>query len=388
MKRVSSPRSGFTLIELMVVIAIIAILIGLLLPAVQKVREAAARMSCQNNLHQIALAAANYESAYSKFPPGLLISSNSGTVNASPPLATAGDVNPWEPPPDNGPFMGVLSFLLPYMEQGNIYTQIPSDLFNPNTFLTAWAYGYGPQSTDGNFTALLPISNTGIKSYWCPSDNIQTVSLTAGIIDAGLFWDVIPASGNGPYCCDYVDYIDNTPGFGASVGRTNYLGNGGLYPKGTAAGPTGQVTGYYDAWVGPYGLTPTKITSATDGTSNTIAFGESLGGIPKGSGPSTRDLVNSWMGGASMYSNAGLAPQPWGGPPANLEWWQWSSLHTGVINFAFMDGSVHAIPTSVAGIAMDGATPPNSPTNSPGLVFWALSGMADGTVVDLSQAGL
>src|SRR5438552_15298344 len=121
----TSRRSGLTLIGLLVVIAIIGVLIGLLLPAVQKVREVANRMSCQNNLHQIALAAANYESGFKKFPPGLLISPKSSSTN--------GLSNPWELPDENGPFMGVLAYLLPYMEQDNVYRQIPSDLFNPNT---------------------------------------------------------------------------------------------------------------------------------------------------------------------------------------------------------------------------------------------------------------
>src|SRR5439155_18211406 len=108
-------RKGVTLIELLVVIAIIAVLVGLLLPAVQKVREAANRMSCQNNLHQIALAAANYESANRKFPPGLNVSPNS--VNTNPQYIIPN-------PGYGGPYVGVLAYLLPYIEADNIYKLI------------------------------------------------------------------------------------------------------------------------------------------------------------------------------------------------------------------------------------------------------------------------
>src|SRR3712207_3912350 len=100
-------RPAFTLIELLVVIAIIAILIGLLLPAVQKVREAAARSTCQNNMKQIALAAHNYESAYGKLQPGYLGPMPGGNA----PQTTTATIQ----------CIGVLPHLLPYVEQENVY---------------------------------------------------------------------------------------------------------------------------------------------------------------------------------------------------------------------------------------------------------------------------
>jgi prepilin-type N-terminal cleavage/methylation domain-containing protein/prepilin-type processing-associated H-X9-DG protein len=126
------PRLGFTLIELLVVIAIIAILIGLLLPAVQKVREAAARTQCVNNMKQVGLALHNYHDANQKFPPGY-VSAYDATGN------------------DTGPGWGWAAHVLPQMEQDNLFRQI--DLKQP---IEAAA----------NAQARIVI----VKSFLCPSD--------------------------------------------------------------------------------------------------------------------------------------------------------------------------------------------------------------------------
>jgi len=148
-------RFGFTLIELLVVIAIIAVLIGLLVPAVQKVRDAAARISCANNLSQLGKAAHNYQSANNSLPPGML-----GSIRGNPPQ--------YNTPTDYsyGQQIGCLTLLLPFVEQDPVYKQMlngqPADWASPNALYgTPW----------WNIGSAVAASQARIKTYLCPSDN-------------------------------------------------------------------------------------------------------------------------------------------------------------------------------------------------------------------------
>lgn len=333
-----SSRRGFTLIELLVVIAIIAVLIGLLLPAVQKVREAAARMSCQNNLHQIALASMNFESTNGRLPPGGLVSANS-------------PANPWWSPPTSGPFTGLLGFLLPFMEQNNVYNQIDPQYFNFTTSVGAWAYmPASPASSDGNLTGNYnKILNAQIKAYLCPSDDAQGATVSTGI------WDMLgmPAGTNSITA----DYVMQTPNYGAELGCTNYIANAGyLY---NILSPIYQ---------GPYiNNSKTKLTEITDGTSNTLGFGESLGGTYN-----NRDFKIAWMGSAAL-------PTAWGLPnDSGAAWVTFSSKHAGVVNFSMCDGSVRTLAKGAVRDSNGNITPAYK-------AFYQMGGMRDGAVIDTTQ---
>jgi prepilin-type N-terminal cleavage/methylation domain-containing protein len=262
-------RRAFTLIELLVVIAIIAILIALLLPAVQKVRDAAARAQCQNNLHQIALAAMNYESDHGILPPGYLTQSN----------------------------VGSLAFLLPYLEQDNLYQQIPSDVLSPYANAGNW----------WNSPAAQTAAKVPVKTFLCPADNAETATTSIGTIV------VEPIIGQGNLSL-------SLPGVSPLFAPTNYAANAGTL------GP------YYAPYCGPYyGNSQTRLTDVTDGTSNTFGFGEVLGGAATG----PRDYVAAWMGFGIMATLEDfLSP---------AQYYTFGSKHTGVVQMAYCDGSVRAV---------------------------------------------
>src|SRR4051812_39729519 len=187
--RTRSPRPGFTLIELLVVMAIIAILIGLLLPAVQKVREAASRAKCQNNIKQLALAMHNYHQTIGSFPSG-------------------GWGYRWVGDPDRSrkdqPGSWIYT-MLPYVEQDNLH-KAPAD-GQPNTITAAQKAG-GKQLVSTPLQVLHCPTRRAVALY--PFDAAQ---LTSGAV-------AYNADGAGP------------------VAKTDYVANGGTYAINWGGGPT------------------------------------------------------------------------------------------------------------------------------------------------------
>ncbi|MCI0683834.1 MAG: DUF1559 domain-containing protein [Gemmataceae bacterium] len=287
---VGRRHAGFTLIELLVVIAIIAILIALLVPAVQKVREAAARTQCQNNLKQIALAAVNYESANKVLPPGYL-----GPL--SPPYPQSSSIG--------NQMVGVLAYLLPYVEQDAVYKNMlngmPADYLDIRKSYGSW-WSYNP--TWG-------AANTRIPTFLCPSAVEQP---TIGSLFS-THWLNPPNLTLSGYYFSATSY--------PTLGKTNYLGVAGYF--GSCAPPYDGI--YYNR----SRLSMAMVTSL-DGSSNTLAFGEVLGDRESG-GP--HQYTYCWM--------AAPLPTAWGLPTyPNSGWHHFSSRHP-TVQFAFGDGSVRGV---------------------------------------------
>jgi prepilin-type N-terminal cleavage/methylation domain-containing protein len=314
---------AFTLVELLVVIAIIAILIGLLLPAVQKVREAAARTQCINNLKQMALAVHNHVSAYGYLP-------------------TAGDpfyynfnrtLNP-----GNKPCTGAQQSwgwpyqILPFIEQDNLWAYTEPDA-NP-----------ADAHFQGDYYILMNIP----KLYNCPSRRSKNLST-----------DPYPWNGQP-----------------VQINSTDYCGNGGTYslgwdPQTDGTNNTGVFNGVIHALGSNGAVTPTVVTGSpmtlayiSDGLSNTMLFGEKainkatyLSGTDADWGDDEGYSIGlAWdnirygrqqdaLGNPNNPVQDQTAPSPPYGGPADPAWpnWHFGSAHAGAFNCALADGSVRNV---------------------------------------------
>jgi len=299
-------RRAFTLIELLVVIAIISVLIGLLLAAVQKVREAAARIKCENNLKQIGLALHNYESATGRLPPAYAwIGPKKNGVGGPSQRPDLGD----RPGPttlytvDQLPGWGWATYILPFVEQQNLYSQI--DFTNGE--VASWFY-------NGVKDTVLPI-------YVCPSDPL------AGQYNPRSYVRVIlPQMATNSYAACY--------GALGDIGAAPDQGNGAFYRNSSL-----------------------RLTDIRDGTSNTIFIGERAAYFTQ----------TPWAG---VVSNGTVQVSPGAPtflnyvepPPAMVmarignhtlndtrsEPYDFFGAHPGTVPFLFGDGAVRQVPISAS----------------------------------------
>jgi prepilin-type N-terminal cleavage/methylation domain-containing protein/prepilin-type processing-associated H-X9-DG protein len=284
-------RRGFTLIELLVVLAIIAVLIALLVPAAQRVREAANRTSCRNNLRQIAIAVHHYHDQNGFLPPDSLVGRNWGTATQGQNWGYAN----WS----------WLARILPYIEKGDLYREanIPTNTLEASQ---AWCAA-------------------AVKTYLCPSDN--TIS-GAPRTDQ---WNLAPRP----------------------IGQTNYkgvIGSTWIYsnearwnnqPPGTPDGlEYGNGLFYRNAF-----QKKRRFADAIDGLSNTFLIGED---VPEKNRHCSWPYANGSTGTCSIGPNSKrldgseYSPDDW----PNV--YSFRSRHPGGLQFALADGSVHFISDGIA----------------------------------------
>ncbi len=311
-------RAGFTLIELLVVIAIIAVLIALLLPAVQAAREAARRAQCTNNLKQLGLALANYESANTSYMPGFQFQfyPNGSQYDGA------------------GPFIA----LLPYFEQTALYNAYNSLI--------------GPFA-DANFT----VCGTGTGALWCPSDG--------SIINYKYKFGpgYIAPLGNGLMPMAYNSYAVSQ---GYWTGRVAPRSN--IVPALSQQNGVAFSVGYPSTYPNVpsragQGISTVSIAAITDGTSNTIAFGERAHGLlsktDDGGSGADNNSFNGWNWWTSGNYGDTIFTEFYpinvqkkyknltGFDQAGAFVLSASSYHPGGANFAFCDGSVRFLKETI-----------------------------------------
>jgi prepilin-type N-terminal cleavage/methylation domain-containing protein/prepilin-type processing-associated H-X9-DG protein len=297
-------RRAFTLIELLVVIAIIAILIGLLLPAVQKVREAANRMSCSNKLKQLALGCHSYHDTNGTLP-------RNGNANG---LATSHGANGTGCCGlNNTPRWSWIARLLPYVEQDNLARQANIDVGNANTA--------GARTTEATILAVLT----------CPSDTTQPRTRTnsadlGGILVAVTSYKGVSGANWG------ADFYPNESNFSTPYRN---LGTNGSF--------NGLENGDGMFWRADIRSGPLGFAAVTDGLSNTYMIGED---VPEFIAWNAWPYPNGAIGTCAIPPNTGITVPPLGAAAGYGDWprrYSFRSRHTGGLQFAMGDGSVRFV---------------------------------------------
>jgi prepilin-type N-terminal cleavage/methylation domain-containing protein/prepilin-type processing-associated H-X9-DG protein len=320
-------RAGFTLIELLVVIAIIGVLVSIVLPAIQRVREAANRTKCQSNLREIGIALHNYHVIHNQFPPGYV----------------DGNTNP-NSTPDNdvGPGWGWCSYLLPYVERDDLFQQID---FNTGV-------GLGSNAA---------VCQTPIPLFQCPSDPNQQ-NFNVWMTDSSGNWflsNINVAHANYVGCNGWEECFNGAGGNPQDMNGTGPGSDGLLGPSGAA----GQGVFFRNS--------ATRIENITDGLSNTIMVGERSSNHAPSTwcGAVTGGRVPAWMATTPPSGPGSTPPSPAFDnadynealvlshcnqthlPSADNPFYDpdtFYSMHMGRgANFLFCDGSVHWLSSTI-----------------------------------------
>jgi prepilin-type N-terminal cleavage/methylation domain-containing protein/prepilin-type processing-associated H-X9-DG protein len=323
-------REGFTLIELLVVIAIIAVLIGLLLPAVQKVREAAARTQCTNNIKQIALALHDYHDSNNRLPPAVVMP----YAQAGNDPLTGGSASPF------GPNWAI--FILPFIEQQNLYAQAnPSSYPGTNNLSDLTSYNLSWRNVRGAV----------IKTYLCPSDTGQNVPFTD---PNGAPPE--PGWARGNYACNGgtadIDHqiggdsgIPNPPFPGVSKGPVMSIDFGATF----TTIPDGTSTTFFvhEVRVGLNSMDRRGVWAMGMPGSSMVCAGRDYNPTPNNRLDQSDEIEGCWQfwyAGIGTKDGMGCRSQPEKYSMAG----QARSRHTGGVNAAFCDGHVQFINNSIS----------------------------------------